>query len=410
MASINVIRNVALDDGATSNDTSTVGEPSLGVAGDQVFVTGNWYASRSTNNGGQWTHVDPFTTLPPAAGGFCCDQVTLHAATRGVWIWILQYVEQNGTNVFRIAATRDANFPGGGWFYWDIAPTTLDGSFKNLWFDYPDAALTRSNLYVTFNVFDTSDEWQRAVIMQFPLSTIENAGSLGFKWWSTTEFGSLRLTQGAAVTNRMYWASHVSTSKLRLFRWVDGENSISWWDVNVRQWARGISSTAPNGVNWLGRTDPRITGGAFGNGVITFMWTAGKDRSRPRAYCRVVRIRETTKQVIDQPDIWSKTRAWAYPATSTNRNGTVGFTAFYGGEDRHPGLIIGARDDPGNTWTTRYAKQGSHSPAEPKWGDYLTCRPHQPNDDGWVAAGYTLEGGEARTFILPRFVHYSLTP
>ena len=82
MSTINLIDNVALDDTATADATSTVGEPSLGVAGDSIFVTGNWYASRSTDNGGQWDHVDPFTTLPSAAGGFCCDQVTLHDARR----------------------------------------------------------------------------------------------------------------------------------------------------------------------------------------------------------------------------------------------------------------------------------------------------------------------------------------
>jgi hypothetical protein len=408
MSSITVIDNLALDDVATNDDTSTVGEPAVGVAGQQLFVTGNWYASRSTNNGGQWAHVNPFTTLPSAAGGFCCDQLTLHDGGRGVWIWILQYIEQNGANVFRIAATRDASFPGGGWYWWDIAPTTLDRNWTNLWFDYPDAALTRSNLYVTFNVFNTDDQWQRAVVMRFPLATIADAGSLGFNWWSTTEFGSLRLTQGA--TSRMYWGSHASTTKLRLFRWVDGQNTISWWDIGVRKWAGAISSTAPNGVNWLGRTDPRITGASIGSGTIGFMWTAGTDDKRPRAYCRVVRINESTKQVIDQPDIWSRLRAWAYPAACTNRDGTIGFTAFYGGEDRNPGLVVGARDDTSSSWTTRYAKLGSHSPAVPKWGDYLTCRAHQPNSESWVASGYTLQGGEARNDILPRVVRYTLTP
>ena len=408
MSSINVIRNIALGDGATNNDTSTVGEPAVGVSGQQLFVTGNWYASRSTDNGGQWTHVDPFTTLPPAAGGFCCDQLALHDAGRGVWIWILQYIEKNGANVFRIAAARDGTFPAGSWHWWDIAPTTLDANFRNLWFDYPDAALTRSNLYVTFNVFNANDQWQRAVVMRFPLETIANAGSLGFQWWSTTEFGSLRLTQGA--TSRMYWASHVSSTRLRLFRWVDGENNISFWNVNVRRWASAIASTAPNGVNWLARTDPRITAGCIGNGVITFMWTAGKDASRPHPYLRIVRIRESNKQVLDQPDVWSRRRSWAYPAACTNRQGTIGFTAFYGGEDRHPGLIVGARDDAAPGWTTKYARQGTHSPAEPKWGDYLICRAHQPNSDGWMSSGYTLEGGQARTNILPRVVQYTLVP
>ena len=162
MADITLIRNVGLDDTATSGDTSTVGEPSVDAVNRQLFVTGNWYASRSTDNGASWTHVDPFNALPSTAGGFCCDQLTIHDDARGVWIWILQYSTASGTNVFRLAATRDADFPTGGWYWWDIGPQTLDGSWSNLWFDYPDAALTNDNLFVTFNVFDAADDWQRA--------------------------------------------------------------------------------------------------------------------------------------------------------------------------------------------------------------------------------------------------------
>ncbi len=408
MSSITLNDNVALDDTATNDDTSTVGEPSLAVAGEQIFVTGNWYASRSTDSGASWTHIDPFTTLPAAAGGFCCDQVTVHDSARGVWIWILQYVEKDGSNVFRIAASRDRDFASGGWYWWDIAPTTLDRSWTGVWFDYPDAALTADNLFVTFNVFDTSDVWQRAAVMRFPLDTIASAGTLGFNWWSTTENGSLRLTQGAGST--MYWGDNISLDKLRLFAWRDGENAISWWDIGVGQWAQAISSTAPNGVDWLGRADSRITGGSVGDGRIAFMWTAGRDEDRPHAYCRVVRIGETSKRVLDEPDIWSERRAWAYPAASANSRGVIGFTAFYGGEDRPPGHVVGARDDGAGRWTTVYSRLGSDAPDAEKWGDYLTCRAHDPATETWVAAGYTLEGGETRQDVLPRVVHFQLDP
>jgi hypothetical protein len=40
---------------------------------------------------------------------------------------------------------------------------------------------------------------------------------------------------------------------------------------------------------------------------------------------------------------------------------------------------------------------------------YLNCRAHHPDHDGWVAAGYTLQGGQSRQNILPRVVHYELT-
>ena len=170
-----------------------------------------------------------------------------------------------------------------------------------------------------------------------------------------------------------------------------------------------FASIAPNGVNWLGRVDSRITGASVGNGVITFTWTSGSRQNRPHAYCRVARIRENNRAVIDQPDIWSQNRAWAYPAAASNAGGVVGFTAFYGGVDRHPGHVVGARDDDAGTWRARYARLGSHSPSAGRWGDYLNCRAHSPSTETWVASGYALEGGEARENVVPRVVHFSLT-
>jgi hypothetical protein len=407
MSQISLIRNLALDDPATSGRTSTVAEPSVAAADGQIFATGNWFASRSLDDGATWAHVDPFSALPRAAGGFCCDQVVLHDHRRGLWIWILQYSAEHGANVFRLAATHDADFGHGGWYWWDIAPTTLTSEWTGVWFDYPDAALTANSLAVTFNVFNENDEWQRAVVMRFPLSTIDTRGSLGFNWWSTTENGSLRLTQGAEET--IYWGSHNSGRELRLFAWPDGQGTVTWWNVAVGEWSSAISSIAPNGVDWLERTDQRITAAAVGNGLVTFMWSAGSRANRPHAYCRAVRIREVTKQVVDEPDVFSNTRAWACPAAATNKDGVIGFTAFYGGVDRPPGHVVGARDEAAGTWIVAYSKLGSHSPNPGKWGDYLSCRCHQPDDGAWVASGFTLEGGEDRGNILPRVVRFELT-
>ena len=404
LTDVTLIANRALNDTATDDSTSTVGEPSVAVSGRNLFVTGNWYASSSTDAGATWTHVDPFNALPSAAGGFCCDQLTLHDHRRSRWIWILQYSQASNTNVFRLAAKRDENFPGGGWYWWDIGPGLLNAAWNNLWFDYPDASISEGNLYVTFNVFNSSDQWQRAVVMRFPLDTIANAGTLVFDWWSTTDVGSLRLTQGAGSV--MYFGSHRSTTSLRLFRWADAEGNVTWWDIPVAEWSASISSTAPNGVDWLARADSRITGAALAHGVLTFMWTGGARANRPHPYCRAVRINESTRQVIDQPDLYSNDRAWAYPALAPNGFGSIGVTAFYGGVDRHPGHVVGVRDDAGSTWRTVYSRLGTHSPSAGRWGDYLNCRAGSPDGRTWVASGYTLEGGEDRQSIVPRTVHF----
>ena len=130
MATVQLIRNIGLTDTATTASTSNVGEPSAATSGGNIFFTGNWYASRSTNDGTNWTFVDPYTTLPAAAGGFCCDQLVLYNPRHDIWVWVLQYVATGGNNVFRVAVSRGASF--GSWYWWDFNPRSLDLSLIHI--------------------------------------------------------------------------------------------------------------------------------------------------------------------------------------------------------------------------------------------------------------------------------------
>jgi len=401
--------NAGLADTATSNATSTVAEPSVAAAGSNVFMTGNWFASSSTDGGSTWQHHDPAVFLPSASTMFCCDQLVLFDAARGIWIWILQYRQDpaTGSNEFRIAVSDTADFPD-TWHWWDIAPAGLNPDWTDVWFDYPDAALSAGHLYVTFNVFK-GDNWQRATVMKFPLDQLETNGQLTFSWWDTNEAGSLRLTQQGAPSGLMYFASNsIGGNRLRVFSWSDNETDVDWWDVPVDGWSRAISSIAPNGRDWLQRCDTRITAGTLGAGRLTFAWTAGASGNRSHAHVRVVVIDRNTMEIVETPDLWSSTRAWAYPAASTNAAGAIGITAFYGGDDRNPGMVVGARDDQNARWVLRYARLGSDSTVDGKWGDYASCRADEHNNGGWIASGFTLEGGNTRTHIMPRFVRFSM--
>lgn len=398
---LTLVQNIGLGDAATSQLTSTICEPTAAANDRQLFMTGNWFASSSADGGANWTHVDPFTRFPASAGGFCCDQVVLFNARHRIWIWLLQYSSTaNGDNIFRLAVCREAQF--GNWYWWDFAPRSLNTAWRRDWFDYPDMAFTDANLFVSFNMF-VGDTWQRAVLFRFPLATLAAAGSLGYRWWSTTANGSLRLCRGGGST--MYIGSHNSVSQLRLLRWPDTAANIAWDDVNVRPWSAGAySAPGPGGINWLNRTDSRITGAWVGGGTIGLMWTANRDANHPLPYIRVVRLREANRTLIDEPDIWSRQSAWAYPAAAANNQGAVGFTAFYGGGSRHPGHVVGLRT--ANGWDTRLSQTSTHSPPNQAWGDYLSCIAHHGNGAHWVASGYTLRGGSARQNIEPRYVRF----
>lgn len=398
---LTLVQNIALNDAASTELTSNVCEPSTAANERQLFMTGNWFASSSTDAGASWTAISPFSRFPATAGGFCCDQLVLYNPANRIWIWLLQYsTGSNGENIFRLAISREATF--GSWYYWDFAPRGVSSTWAGQWFDYPDMACTDANLFVTFNLFK-GNAWQRAVVFRFPLATLASGGSLGYRSWSTTANGSIRLCRGPGAT--MFMGSHNSTSQLRVFEWPDSATGLTWRDVNVRPWSAGAySAPGPGGVNWLGRLDSRVTGAWVGAGTIGFMWSANRDSTHPLPYVRVVRLKASDKSVIDEPDIWSRESAWAYPAAAANAQGVVGFSAFYGGGRRHPGHVVGVRTATG--WETTLTRTSTHSPLDQAWGDYLTVTPHHGTSAQWVASGYTLQGGTSRKNIEPRHVRF----
>lgn len=403
MATVRLIQNLGLGDPATSQLTSTINEPSAAASGNNVFVTGNWFASKSTNGGTNFTLVDPFTALPSAAGGFCCDQIILYDPGRDIWIWILQYIASGGNNVFRVAISRGRSF--GSWYWWDFSPRNLNSAWTDMWFDYPDAAISANHLFITFNAFNAAGNWLRAFVFKLPLDNLKNATSLGYQWWSTTANGSLRLTQGA--TSTMYFASHNGGTTLRVYSWPDGSGTIASFDVNVSAYSAGpYSARGPGGVEWLGRTDSRITGAWLTGTRAGFMWTAGAGAGRPLPYVRIAIVDTFTRSLIEQPDIWNSSLAYAYPAACPNAQGVVGVSLFIGGGTIHPAHVVGFRD--GSAWRLVITRSSTHGPNGGAWGDYLTCKRYQPQSSEWVASGYTLQGGTDRRNVEPQYVRFGI--
>ncbi|HYU80325.1 MAG TPA: hypothetical protein VEK56_15150 [Vicinamibacterales bacterium] len=401
------LRNVALGHADTGGQTSTVGEPSLSTLNQQVFFTGNWYASKSANNANTWQFVDPYSTLPPVDGGFCCDQTVIGVPSSNLTIWLLQYVEQSSTNTLRLAAHRGPGLDNAGWVFWDLRPVDIDPGWANQWFDYNHASTSNGFLYVGSNIFEVgTNAWVRSVVFRFPLSGFDLGATLTYEYFETDENFSLRCAHGA--TDTMHIVSHNTLSQVRVYSWPESAPDVTAIDVDIAAWLEGhYNAAGPDGRNWLSRCDGRITGVWVSRGELGIMWSANRQPpQRPLPYIRVVRINESTNAVIDEPDIWSGSVAYAYPDACPNGNGEVGVTLFRGGGSSHPGHVVGFWDASASAWRLRVTRNGTNGPNDNKWGDYLTCRRHAPRQETWVAAGFTLQGGGARQNIEPRYVHF----
>jgi hypothetical protein len=269
-------------------------------------------------------------------------------------------------------------------------------------------ATSTNHLYITSNLYDNTEpsaRWQRSIVLRIDLDSLADGGSYSYRLWTSTEVGSPRPTRGARDT--MYFASHRSSTSLRVHAWPDDSDSVQSFDVGVSATAGGrgnFVATGPDGTNWLARCDSRITGAYVAKGVIGFMWTSAQQGGRPYPYIRHARIDESTRKLVDEPDWWNSTAAFAYPDVQPNDRGDLGYTYFFGGGSHHPWFCVGIDDDYGST--RQAARQSTNGPADGKWGDYLSVRRHSPDGFTWSAIGYTLQGGSSNREVEAQYVHF----
>jgi hypothetical protein len=379
---------------------STTDEPSVSNNGSVIVYTGNWYAAVSTDWGASFTYLNPYSDFPAAAGGFCCDQVTVYDPGRNITIWELQYAEDGaGNNVQRIAvANGQSGVSGNSWHYWDITPQQA-GYPSGYSADYPHLALSTNYLYLSTNVFNTSGAGVGTLVYRLPLTTLATGGTLSFNYYAPSLLGTITPVSGATTT--MYFAAHVSASTLRVSAWPEGSSTITNTDVTHSAYVRGTegsgSCLAPDNSNMCGRDDSRVKTGWVAGGMLGFMWEAAQGAGGlgtfPYPYVHVVRIAQATMTLIDEPAIWSSTNAWAFLSIAVNGVGALGGSLAFGGGSYYPGSAIVVRDDVSpQAWQITTTRLGTNGPGDNRWGDFLTARPASGNGATWVAGAFTLQG------------------
>jgi hypothetical protein len=397
---IMLVRNVALDSAADNNAASDVGEPSVAINGNVVFYTGNWYAAVSLDGGATFRYVDPFTAFPDPVGmSFCCDQVVHYIKKIDTFVWLLQYTQdQSGANIQRLAFARTADVRIGRWRVFDITPQQL--GLPNVFLDYPDLAVGTNMLYLTVNGF-VGQHWTATVLLRIPLISIRNGNITAQHTISTDNF-NFRVAQHCG--KRAFWAAHTTTSSLRVFSWDESAAQPSFSDVAVARWAAGsFQSLTPDGVNWLGRVDPRITGATRAGQDLWFAWSANRGgiNNRPQPYVQIARINSKTLSLIDNLNIWDPEAAVCYAGLSTNSRREVGASYMIGGGKRFPShavaILTGTRRD-------SLCTEGARGPSRERWGDYLTIRRCYPRTKLFAATGYTMQRGSGNNDATPHFV------
>ena len=395
----------------TSTATSAVGESSLGSMGNNtIFNTSNWFAAISNNGGASFTYVDPYHTFPSVNGGFCCDQSVQYAASKDMMVWALQYVKDANSGTLRIAtAVGSANVSANFWTYYDFNPQNLGFALGN-WMDFPNLTLGSTYLYVTSNVFKTSNNaFSGAVVFRIPLAQLAAGGTVNYDYFTTTTLGSWRCADGATTT--MFCGTHLGGNLVRILRWDDGNPTVFWDDNQLSgfTYLTAGKATSPDGTNWAGDADSRILGSWVAGGVIGLMFSAQQDLTFPYPYTIVARFNQSNRALVSQNVIWNSTLAWLYPAVSVNAAGNLGGIIAYGGGSLYPNEAAWLSDDVHSAFApleNYAATAGNRGPTGNRWGDFFNTRRHATSPNTWVGGAYDLRNGGGNSSVVQSFLWF----
>lgn len=376
-----------------------VGEPAAVVMDNVAFMTGNTWAARSTDGTQNWQHVSPYTALPPAYGGACCDQRVEYLTRSDVncGIWLIQYAADANGNCQRIAVAQGAaNYGNANFaFFYDLTAQAF-GFPTGAWLDFPDLAKSNTYLYGTTNVYSAQSRFIGNITWRIRQTDLRDGLPVQVESVVDTggTAGSRRLTQGATNPMRFAWLQNFAT--VRVYSWPD-DQPATFLDHAVAAITTGrMSAPGPDQRDWAGFADHRILGGYASASEYGFLVHSGPTATRPRPFVRCFRWRSDDTQLV-AGDLWHADHAIMFPAACTNVYGHVGIVAAYGGGSAYPGNVGFVLDERENFELGNVAFRplvaGNSGPAQNRWGDYFTVSRHHPVAGVFVATGMCQRNG-----------------
>lgn len=385
--------------GGTSNLSYTQ-EPSTDSdsGGSNIFQTGNWYATFSTNGGSTWSYLNPFTLF---GSGFCCDQVTQYDPGTGHQFWLLQFSDH------LVIANAPSNALGGSWCYWNITSSWF-GLAAGTTLDYNDMTITNSNVNISTNFFPSAGG-SGAGLLRLPKAAMSTCTGFSYNYLTRTDNLTFKLVPGS--TDTLYWGSNwgqTNGSSFRVFAWPENSGNYSWWDRTVASYSfytrnSGQNCGSTDGVvtNWCQFADSRVLGAYRAAGVLGFSFNAKQDSSHPFPFTRIVWFNESDKSYIGAGDQWGTWGAIQYMSLAPNAQGQVGSEFAWGGGTGgvhyYPGAAVNSSAATSINTSPNYYLWGSGNTCTYgglyRWGDYLTVRTYKANTNNWIGAGYAMTGG-----------------
>jgi hypothetical protein len=203
----------------------------------------------------------------------------------------------------------------------------------------------------------------------------------------------------------MYWAGHVDSSKVKVFRWKDSDNNMETHDVDVDTWcnhAADYVNLAPDGIQWIDNIRANCSAVSSGarlpfsdpgqnHGEVWLAWNAGKadgsgdcSKDRPQPYVKILRINDQSLEGMGEYHIWNLKSAFAYAGLATRAAGEIGVSVDSCGDGFFPESTFGFLGD-----SELFAIEDSDATLT-RIGDYYVVRNSGPSNINLSTQGYAV--------------------
>lgn len=377
--------------------------------------------------GHTWNYIDLWNQMPLA----CCDSDLIYDDRNRVFLWSMMNLPYNGTSPelgqisnISLGVSADTSL----WRLYDIGPETLNTSWTNNVFDYPQLFMTEKYVYISVNRFSNWSSsvpsgriFEGPIMMRIERDLLNSGASqIPVEFVYTTPPAEV-FTGVQNADDIMYWATHVTNttnSTMRLYTWEDNSSTIRWVDRIIANFtdSNKFYCESPDNFNWCQNSDHRITGGWKKGDIIGFLWNVPAGERFPYTHVDAASFNASDMSYIGRPYLWGKDHVWAFASVYPDKD-MLGIVAAFGGGNisrLYPGSAVGVgipeRDSGNVSWNMYYAINGTNGPADNEWGDYFRISAINATDDEnkWIGTGVALQGGNSSEFLRPHYFEFGL--
>ncbi len=305
-----------------------------------------------------------------------------------------------------IVSFSKSNNPNDGWWVYTLTGNPLS---NNSWFDYPNLGVSNDELFVTGNLFSSSNTFNESVIYQIPKAAGYAGTNFSWSYWS-----DLDATNGTAFTlvpatnghqgnygPGLYFMSSISGGASNTILWdltdnLSGNPQLDSYSVNSGSYQPAANANQQGSSETLSNGDCRMQGAFYLNGLIHYVFHA--DVGSSWNGIKYNRLNLSNGSNSGSSFGQAGTHDLSYPALASFATSATDKSVMIGFLRSSPSIFAEIRvvncDDNMNWSNSVLVKSGEATidflSGDERWGDYsgMSRKHNSPTPKVWMAGCY----------------------